>query len=312
MENNDSNSPSEHGWYKATIPRRFFALTIDSFLFIFIIFASTFIFKINLESVNGLFTISFWIYSVIFIWKFGGATIGKKLMKIQVVDTNYQPVSLWKAFLREVIGKFISGLIFSLGYIWAIWDKDRQAWHDKIAGTYVVTKIPNNGKNSSVIFILIGLIAAIPVIAILAAIVVLIINPLELTRRSRDAVRLSDFLDIQQTILTLQTNDPKTSLCGAKTIPCMGQSNINDPQANNIDGTGWVRINLGKISRTGVTFLPLDPVNDATNFYKYCSDGKDWEIVTIFESEQQKGKMTTDGGIDPNLYEVGSKFGLCQ
>lgn len=42
--------------------------------------------------------------------------------------------------LREVIGKFVSGLVLGIGFFWAIWDKDNQTWHDKIAGTVVVRK----------------------------------------------------------------------------------------------------------------------------------------------------------------------------
>ena len=32
----------------------------------------------------------------------------------------------------------ISGLIFSLGFIWVAFDGKRQGWHDKLAGTYVI------------------------------------------------------------------------------------------------------------------------------------------------------------------------------
>ena len=43
-------------------------------------------------------------------------------------------------FLREVIGKPVSIVAFVFGYpwLWAIWDKNCQMWHDKIAGTVVV------------------------------------------------------------------------------------------------------------------------------------------------------------------------------
>ena len=40
--------------------------------------------------------------------------------------------------MREVVGKFISGLVLNLGYLWVIWDGQKQGWHDKIADTYVV------------------------------------------------------------------------------------------------------------------------------------------------------------------------------
>lgn len=41
------------------------------------------------------------------------------------------------AFLRYV-GFFISCVVFLLGVIWAAFDAQKQRWHDKIAGTYVV------------------------------------------------------------------------------------------------------------------------------------------------------------------------------
>ncbi len=34
----------------------------------------------------------------------------------------------------------LSKLFLGLGFFWAIWDKDGQAWHDKIAGTVVLRK----------------------------------------------------------------------------------------------------------------------------------------------------------------------------
>ncbi|BBO18847.1 conserved hypothetical protein [Candidatus Brocadia pituitae] len=68
-----------------------------------------------------------------------GMTLGKWLLGVKVVEklTGNSP-GFWRMILRETIGKFVSGLVFSLGYFWAIWDKDGQAWHDKIAGTVVV------------------------------------------------------------------------------------------------------------------------------------------------------------------------------
>jgi uncharacterized RDD family membrane protein YckC len=42
--------------------------------------------------------------------------------------------------LRERIGRWLSGLVFGLGYLWILLDKDRQAWYDKLASTYVVER----------------------------------------------------------------------------------------------------------------------------------------------------------------------------
>ncbi len=69
-----------------------------------------------------------------------GQTIGKRIMGIKVVDRDGNPPGVGKAFLRETIGKALSCVIFDLGFILAAFDNQRRAWHDRIAGTYVIPK----------------------------------------------------------------------------------------------------------------------------------------------------------------------------
>lgn len=77
-------------------------------------------------------------YQIYFIGK-KGQTLGKMAMGIKVVLEGTQNAPGYgKAILREVVGKFISGIALSLGYLWMLWDPKKQAWHDKIAGTIVV------------------------------------------------------------------------------------------------------------------------------------------------------------------------------
>lgn len=68
-----------------------------------------------------------------------GQTWGKKWTGIKVVtmDTSAPPGYL-TAFLREVIFKLISGIVFLLGYLWMIRDPKKQTWHDKLAHTVVI------------------------------------------------------------------------------------------------------------------------------------------------------------------------------
>lgn len=84
-------------------------------------------------------TVLSWAYYVIMTGA-KGATIGKMIMKLEVVDENYQKISYGRAALREIIGKFVSSLVFCLGFLWIIFDDKKQGWHDKIAKTYVVKK----------------------------------------------------------------------------------------------------------------------------------------------------------------------------
>ena len=66
-----------------------------------------------------------------------GQTPGKMICRLKVVRTNGEPLGYGKAFLRW-IGYIVSWFAFALGFLWVIFDRQKQAWHDKIAGTYVL------------------------------------------------------------------------------------------------------------------------------------------------------------------------------
>ena len=67
-----------------------------------------------------------------------GTTVGKMLFGLRVVRTDGANPGFFTMLLREWMGKLISYLFFGLGFWWALWDKDRQTWHDKFANTVVV------------------------------------------------------------------------------------------------------------------------------------------------------------------------------
>ena len=68
---------------------------------------------------------------------FNGQTLGKMVFGMRVVKKNGRRISVLDALLRNVLGYTVSQ-IFMLGYIWAFADREKQAWHDKMAGTVVV------------------------------------------------------------------------------------------------------------------------------------------------------------------------------
>jgi uncharacterized RDD family membrane protein YckC len=72
------------------------------------------------------------------MWAYG-LTPGKHLLGIGVVrqDTGL-PVGFWRMALREIIGRWVAAIVCYLGYIWALFDANKQGWHDKIAKTLVV------------------------------------------------------------------------------------------------------------------------------------------------------------------------------
>ena len=82
----------------------------------------------------------------------------------------------------------------------------------------------------------------------------------------------------------------------------------------NSNGSGWVKVNLSTQKAVSVPTLPVDPSNGTTYHYVYCADttggAAKWEINATLESDQQKGKMLTDGGNDDARYEIGSDLTL--
>ncbi len=74
---------------------------------------------------------------VIIFWVFKSATPGKLILGLVIVDakTGNKP-TLWQ-FIFRYLGYFLSS-IFLLGFIWVAFDRRKQGWHDKIAGTVVV------------------------------------------------------------------------------------------------------------------------------------------------------------------------------
>ena len=86
-----------------------------------------------------LFLILWAIYHVA-MWTWRGTTIGGIVMGIKIVRTDGRPLDFAVALIRSLSSVF-SAMVLFLGFFWAGWSRDKQSWHDKIAGTIVV-KVP--------------------------------------------------------------------------------------------------------------------------------------------------------------------------
>lgn len=77
------------------------------------------------------------VYQGFFIWYYG-ATIGKIVAKIRVVDyDNFGRVSLPAAFIRSFF-RIISEMFFYIGFMLAFFTQGRQTLQDKIGKTLVI------------------------------------------------------------------------------------------------------------------------------------------------------------------------------
>jgi uncharacterized RDD family membrane protein YckC len=75
-------------------------------------------------------------------WAWKGATVGGIICQLRVIRVDGGPLSLADALVRGLSSIF-SLAVLGIGCLWILRDPERQAWHDKIAGTYVV-KVPRN------------------------------------------------------------------------------------------------------------------------------------------------------------------------
>ena len=66
-----------------------------------------------------------------------GQTVGDKLLNLRVIKTDGTDLTIVQAFIRYV-GLVVSFIVIFIGVIWVAFDPNKQGWHDKIAGTYVV------------------------------------------------------------------------------------------------------------------------------------------------------------------------------
>lgn len=158
-------------------------------------------------------------------------------------------------------------------------------------------------------FTLVEMLVVIAIIAILAGAVLMAINPIATMRKSRDATRLSDMDSLRSAISIALTEGEMIliDMAAAETSVSSGQA---------VDGaTGWVRFTI-PTDKTGlgryIPALPLDPTNDATLatplVYTFQSTVDNFEINAVLEYADNAIKMTTDGGNNANVYEVGTSL----
>jgi uncharacterized RDD family membrane protein YckC len=79
-----------------------------------------------------------------------GTTPGKSLLGMHVMKEDGRRADFMTMLLREWVGKFISAMVFSLGFFWILFDRDNQGWHDKLMSTYVVNSPPASPAIASV------------------------------------------------------------------------------------------------------------------------------------------------------------------
>jgi prepilin-type N-terminal cleavage/methylation domain-containing protein len=185
-------------------------------------------------------------------------------------------------------------------------------------------------------FTLIELLIVIGILAILAVVTVLVLNPAELFRQARDSQRLSDLGSVKGAISLYLTTvqsplvAPGTAgnVCGTNywgTITGATENFSGTPAQSSqtgraVDGSGWVPVALSTINGgSPLPTLPVDPINPntAARSYTYQCNASNltFELNADMESSRyQNGGSddveNTDGGNVSTIYEVGTSLSL--
>lgn len=157
----------------------------------------------TMDTISGLLAV---IYSVIAIANYQ-TTLGKNFFHLKVISKDGGKIGYGKAIVREFLGKILSSIVLSLGYLWVIWDKEKQGWHDKIAGTYVV-QTQELGKGKKILsYILTFVFPTIAILGILAVIILIGINPMKRMDDAREASERFEQLQLEREMRIKELDD---------------------------------------------------------------------------------------------------------
>jgi len=78
-----------------------------------------------------------YIYYILF-FRFGGRTIGKRMLRLRVIDLEGRQRLGWYQSLERAHGYAASAMLASLGFIQVLWDHKGLTMHDRLAGTTVI------------------------------------------------------------------------------------------------------------------------------------------------------------------------------
>ncbi len=82
-------------------------------------------------------------FAILWCWQRWGATPGKWLMEIQVLDARTLQPPTWRQGALRLLGYLVSAALFYLGFLWIAFDRRKQGLHDKLAATVVVRRAPD-------------------------------------------------------------------------------------------------------------------------------------------------------------------------
>ena len=77
--------------------------------------------------------------AIIWCWVAKQATPGKMAVRAKILDAKTGRAPSTGQYIGRYVAYFVSGIPLGLGLIWIAFDARKQGWHDKLAGTVVVS-----------------------------------------------------------------------------------------------------------------------------------------------------------------------------
>lgn len=116
----------------------------ESLLLVAVLFLAGFLFiGLTLGSTTPLVRVVFQIYLLgvvaayfIWFWLRGGQTLAMKTWHLRLVSADGSPLMLRQAMLRFVLA--LPGTLLGIGILWALFDRERQFLHDRLARTKII------------------------------------------------------------------------------------------------------------------------------------------------------------------------------
>lgn len=116
----------------------------ESLLLVAVMFLAGFLFVgLTLGSTAPLARVVFQIYLLcvvaayfVWFWLRGGQTLAMKTWHLRLVSADESPLTLRRAILRFVLA--LPSTLLGVGVLWALFDRDRQFLHDRLAKTKII------------------------------------------------------------------------------------------------------------------------------------------------------------------------------
>ncbi len=141
--------------------RRLLSLVYEFFLLLAVLMIAGFVFHLIIRDTEAAYFMPLFQFYLLIVmgtyfvwfWTHGGQTLAMQTWKMCVVATDGNKLEMRQAIVRyllavtsvllfAVVGVLLFGVVgvlfFSVGFLWAIFDRDRQFLHDRLAGTRVV------------------------------------------------------------------------------------------------------------------------------------------------------------------------------